>query len=243
MELISSDLATLGRHLELAKICGIESLALKQGIISGCSETRSAIMVSECDLSIPDSVTIGINNVDTLLKRIKLFKNGAVATLDLKSDNKTKSINFVSSKTRISYRCVDASRVETYSAYRGEQIGSFCMDSANLAELKQGISALAAPQYVYLEINRHGVVKWIVSDDNNDEFELTMESPFTSASGEVTMLKTKYDCRGPLLKSLAELSKNSAITINITPTGTMMMEFEGVGIYLVASTTSDDYDD
>lgn len=240
LELIEDDISKILAHLKVAKLCGIETLVLTEGMAYGISTDFSACIISDCDLSVSPNTSIGVGDVDGLTKRINNFIGGTIA-LEVRDGGKVKKIDMRRGRSKMTYRCVDHTKIKYPKGTTSNVIGSFVLVSAEVDDIKKSIAALHKPEYLYVGISSKGVVSFKIQDDNNDTFELILDDAYTSETDEPTIYSQKFNCRGPFINSLMELKRSgSDIEFTVTDSGNLQVNFDGVTVFLVPSITSDE---
>lgn len=242
MDLTADDISKILAHLRVAKLCGIETLVLTGHMACGISTDFSACVISQCELSVPRDTSIGIGDVDGLIKRVNNFDNGDFS-LEVREGGKVKKINMKRGRSKMTYRCIDHTKVKYPKASTASEIGRFVLSSAEADEIKKSIPALRKPEYLYVGISSKGVVSFKIQDDNNDVFELILERGYEADDDEADpMIYTqKFNCRGPFINSLTELKRGGAdIEFVVTDSGNLRVNFDVVTVFLVPSITSDE---
>lgn len=243
MELTKQDIAKIASHIDAAKICGISTIVFNNHFAYAMSDNHSACIVSPCELSIPKAVSIGIGSISDFEKRFSNYQSSAVMSLEVRSDNKTKSVTFRTSKSKMTFRCTDHSKITYFRNVDDEDCGAFEISKDEAVEIKKAISTMLKPEYVFLSISSKGDVVIKVRDQNNDEFECFLDSPFTPFDGHATMTyMNKFDCKGPFMTSMQEFIKNGdRIGFTVTESGNIKAIFDSqVEVYLIPSITSED---
>lgn len=243
MELIKSDIEILTKHLDAAKICGITKMVFTDHKAYGISDAYSACIVSPCELSIPKNVSLGISSVPDFIKRFDAYKESSVVSLDARTDGKVRSISFKTGRSKMSYRCTDASKITYPKASNDVDVGYFELSKAEAVEVKRAISIMMKPDYIYFTISSRGEIAVKLQDQNNDAFELVLEAPFTTIDDSVSSTyNQKFDCKGPLMASLQEFMKSGErIGFIVSEAGNLKAVFDNdVEVTLIPSVTSDD---
>ena len=243
MELTKDDITRISSHLDAAAICGISKLVLTNHHVFGISDDHTACIVSPCELSIPKVVSIGIPSISDFNKRFDAYKDNAVIDLDVRSDNKTKSISFKTGKSKMTYRCTDHTKIQYPKSANDTNRGAFEISKSEAIEIKRAISIMLKPEYLFITVSSRGEVCIKIQDQNNDQFEVYLDAPFTAFDEDDTMTYTnKFDCKGPFMTSMQEFIKSGdRIGFIITESGNLKAVFDSmVEVYLIPSITSDD---
>ena len=243
MELTTDDVQKISTHLDAAVICGISRLVFTQHHAYGISDNHTACIVSPCELSIPKAVSIGIGSIPDFNKRFSNYQGSAVIELDVRSDNKTKSIVFRTKKSKMTYKCMDFTKIQYPKSVNDNDIGTFEITSDEAVEIKKAISIMLKPEYLYISISSRGEVAIKIQDQNNDVFEIFLSCTFTPFDDHDTITySNKFDCKGPFMTSMQEFIKSGdRIGFIVTESGNIKAVFDSmVEVYLIPSITADD---
>lgn len=243
MELTKEDILMIGSHVDAAAICGISRMVFTKHHAYAISDDHTSCIVSPCEISIPKDVSIGIGSLVDFNKRFSTYKDNAVVELDVRSDNKTKSITFRTGKSKMSFRCTDHTKIQYPKSANDTDRGIFEISKSEAQEIKKAISVMLKPEYLNITISSKGQVVVKIQDQNNDVFEVFLDAPFTTLEESDTLTySNKFDCRGPFMTSMQEFIKTGdRIGFIVTDSGNLKAVFDGVvEVFLIPSITSDD---
>ena len=238
MKLTQSDNLKLRAALSACRLANIDLAVITEGKIRGMSDSRTAVIFSDIEMSFEEDVKWGITRLGELSKRLELFGDNILIEGELNNDKKVKKISIKGDKAngKIDFRCTDIALLDRkYPKTHNEQEAvTITLKREDVSMLTKGVRTLGAER-VTIQVKRDGQVHIESVDSSNDRFEFDLSTP-AEFINEPTGYVSQYDTSktGVLLDLLSHLVRdNDEATITMNESGNLGLMINGYYILAI----------
>lgn len=181
MKLTTADNLKLRTALAACKQAGINLAVIWEGKIRALSESRTAAIISELQLSIDPNIQIGITRLSELVARVSLFGDDIVIEGEETADQKVRKLIIRGKAGKIDFRCTDVAILDKQklfpkSAFGDDPAKVITLSKPEISLLSKGIKTLGA-EMLTIQVKRDGTVHFESLDSSSDRFEMDLAAP------------------------------------------------------------------
>ena len=219
-------------------MANIDLAVITEGKIRGMSDSRTAVIFSDMELSIEPDVKWGITRLNELHKRLELFGERIQIEGELNNDKKVKKISIrgENASSKIDFRCTDIVLLDKKYPKTHNEIGAvqITLTREDVSMLNRGVKTLGADR-VTIQIKRDGEVHIESVDSSNDRFEFNLSTP-AEFHDEPTGYANQYDTSstGVLLNLLSHVVRdNDKAVVTMNQSGNIDILINGFHILAI----------
>lgn len=238
MKLSQADNLKLRAALSACKLANIDLAVITEGKIRGMSDSRTAVIFSDIELSIEQDVKWGITRLSELYKRLELFGERIQIEGELNNDKKVKKISIrgENASSKIDFRCTDIALLDRKYPKSHNELGAvqITLTREDVSMLNRGVKTLGADK-VTIQVKRDGEVHIESVDSSNDRFEFNLSTP-AEFLDEPTGYANQYDTSstGVLLNLLSHVVRdNDKAVVTMNQSGNIDMLINGFHILAI----------
>lgn len=243
-KLNADTIAFIKKLVKTCSLCGIESVAIEQGLIRGQAEdSAKGIFLLETD-QIPNNLefsSLGIGRVKVLSSRIAMLDEDALTvSFDHKEKDNgdiiVKKLLLSSKKTKIEFSCYDSAKIKAPRLFKNPFFYSFTLSEDTLKVMSKAVSAIETSK-ISFSSEKDGSVKFRTADVEGDMFDHSV-SPSYEILDEATRdhffhaYEIKYVL--PLFRAALDIDKK--MIVNISERGALKVKINGLSIYILPET-------
>lgn len=245
MKLTTENTTKLTGLLNVASMCGIESIVIIDDKARGINPAKTCFLVSEDNLpKFPQK--IGLGRLKDLQSRISVFADKSDVVIDAKESERGEitSLEVSSGRNKVQYRCQS-------TVMLGESIPKNVPDAFNPAykifinkdEMKMVLDAVRVmgSKRVTLAVKADRSVSFTTSDASNDNFTVALSTPAERITEDEDTVVQYYavDVFSPVIKELMALD---TAVVQMGERGTLTAKINQHNVVLLPQ-VNDDGDD
>lgn len=238
MKLNNTNVETLKSILSVCKILGVEGVVLDQGMARGAKVSLDSAILTQCDIDIPEGLSLGIGRVDELEKRISMFPGTVDIEGKSKDDGTVSMLTLSSGKSKVQYRCTSANLMKYPKSNDDQPVAIIKLSKAEVQLAHKAVKTMGAESIV-LSISRAGVVKLECMDSSNDKFEVELEQEVEFVEEAEGIVQTYL--AGLLTNVLDAASKDSEeVTMVLGEAGSITTTIKGHTVLVMSQISGEE---
>lgn len=218
---------------KVAKIAGIESLAIEQNIVRGMDENKTVVI---CDNNVPELPFngIGIGRIDTFVTRYSLIENRDDITTEAAIDSNNQQViqlTFNTKNIKVEYRCADTTKIKAPKQIKDIMTSIFLLPEDTIETLVKAQTAMG-DEKITIVSDKRGTCFELVDRTSNDVFSFVFAEQAKSLNEDDV---EEFVHRYPAKTLIQLLKQNSNQTIEVSSKGILKLTINNLNIYVIPS--------
>lgn len=226
MQLQKETITHIQKAVKTAKLLGIDTICIEEGLVRAMSDDRSVLIVDANDVELPFEA-LGVSRIPQFIERYNITSEGENFTMSLdESDAFVKSVVLKCKGTKIDYKCSNPSNIVAPRKLVDVMTYGIDITDESIQMLKRSVAAMGADELTIVS-NDDGV-SIEMNDVNNDIFKHELNTIAAILDGESTSFAFRYPA-----KLLISLLQNSTNHIEIAKKGSLKLNINGFDTFVI----------
>ena len=235
MKFSKSHIDYIKKAAKVAKLVGIEALAIEKTVVRGMDESKSVVICTTENIPDIEFDGIGIGRLDVILSRLALIEERTTFSSEAdtnirNNETQVSQLTFKAKNIKVDYRCADTRVIKAPKAIKDPMTFTFRLNQDIVDTLIKAQSAMGVDD-VTLISNEEGMSIELIDATNNDVFSYNfgVQALMIDNQQEIKEFVFRYP-----VKILTGLFKQDALqTIEIGEKGTMKCVVLGISVYVL----------
>lgn len=233
---LSKDLVSYIRNaVKVAKIVGIESIAIEKDLIRAMDENKTVVICHTTDVPDLPFDGIGIGRLDLFSSRFALVDGRDGFSTEAEINNKdnldqVSQLIFKATGIKIEYRCAESSKIKAPKVIKDPMKYEFKLTADGVDTLVKAQNAMGV-DFVTVISNKKGVTFELV-DTNNDVFSHEFADQAVDLEERT---EVEFVHRYPVKTLIALFKQNSSQPVEVSGKGILKSVINGLDVFVLPS--------